>query len=250
MLRPPTTDYGHPICRHKSDYRTSNNRAHRFLLSAERDFVPRNSRVLCNELHEAALYQPRSETCKEFKWKINSARNFREELAPRLTSVQRIHQFTDSINGRAPRVPLNPDASRFDNLPPEKLELPQYQPAKIDYQWRETHFTDTPGFFPLTDPLISTSELDFRLHNNYATARTNLIVRKEVEFNNVTAAFIPKTRRIINQFPFNQRQFKNEQLRDIAKFIPPSYDRIPTMRSPFVPFHGLTTEASSNYCHN
>lgn len=245
------TDYGHPIIYQKSDYRTSNARAHRFTLSAEKNFVPSKSHNLCAELKSVWTdYRPRSESAKEFSWKINSQRSHREELAPVSTTVRYTNQFTDKVKVSAAVVSLNKYKTQYSDAPPftaisHKPNLTIVDPPKIEYAFRETHFTNTEGYFPHADTLVSTTELDYRPHSNYATARTNLIVRKEPPINSEVAFFIPKTK-IIKENPLRNK-YANKHLRDVAKFVAPSFDRIVPRKSSFVKNFGLTSEMSSNY---
>jgi hypothetical protein len=245
------TDYGNPIIYQKSDYRTSNNRAHRFTFSAEKHFVPSKAHVLCEDLKNTWNdYRPKSESSKEFSWKINAKRNHREDLAPSSSSVCHLHNFTDKVKTKGAVFPLNLYKSRFTDVPPF-VSLPREpkvvvadQP-KIEYRWRETHFTDTAGYFPHTDLLLSTTQIDFHPHSNYATARTNLIVHKELSFNADVASFIPKSK-LIKQYPLRD-EYNNMNTRDVSRFIPPSFDRIIPNRSTFVKNFGLSTEMTSSF---
>lgn len=233
------TDYGDPIFYQKPDYRTANARAHRFCTSDERQFVPNKNHVLCNELKIGSCndYRPKSESSKEFTWKINSARYHREELAPVSSSVRYTHQFTDKVKSSGVVLPLNEyktvarDVALF--LPREPVTTIPTTKPKITQLFKETHFTNTEGYFPLADPLVTTTELDYRPHTNYDTARTNLIVRKELPFNSDAAFFIPKSR-LINGNP-------------ILNVHRNSFDRIVPSRNDFVKNFGLTSEMSSNY---
>ena len=241
-------DYGDPIIYQKSDYRTSNARAHRFCRSVEKHFVPLKTHKLCEELTKGwSDYRPKSESSKEFTWKINPHRNHREELAPSLTSVHYNHQFSDKVKAAAPIIPLNSFKSReaFQFPLPREPKIVVIEPPKIEYQWKETHFTDTDGYFPHADMLVSTTELDYHLHPNYASAKTNLIVRKELPFNSEVAFFIPNSK-LLNEYPLRDK-YQSMHLKDVAKFPCPSYDRIVPNRAKFVKNFGLTTEMSSSY---
>lgn len=245
------TDYGDPVIYQKSDYRTANNRAHRFTLSAEKKFVPTKSHVLCEELKSNRdSYRPKSESSKEFSWKINSSRFHREDLAQAAPTVRHNHQFTDKIKTAGAIVPLNLYKSRFTDIPPftnlpREPKISTFKQPNIEHNLKETHFTNTEGYFPHADPLVSTTQLDFCPHLNYATARTNLIVRKDLPFNSDVAFFIPESK-LIKQYPLRQ-QYSNENVRDISRFIHPSFDRIVTNKLKFVKNFGLTSEMSSNY---
>lgn len=241
------TDYGNPIIYHKSDYRTANAFAHRFCVSVDKNFVPKKSHTLCRELKAGwGDYRPKSESAKQFGWKINSKRSHREELAPLSSSVRCIHNFTDKLKMSAPMIPLKSSSSRFKETSlPREPNLTIVSRPKIEYVSRETHFTDTGGYFPHADQLISATQLDFHPHPNYSTARTNLIVRKELPFNSDIAFMIPVSK-LINENPFRKKHC-NENMKDNAKFVPLSFDRIIPNRSLFVPNFGFTTEMSSSY---
>lgn len=221
-------DYADPIIYQKSDYRTSNGRAHRFT----------KNHVLCDELKRSwSDYKPRSESSKKFSWKINSSRDYHDRLAPSLSSVRYLHQLTNKVKSPGVIIPM----SQYNSRTPPLTELPRepkraiVEQPRIEHIWRETHFTDTAGYFPLADKLLSTTELDFHPHANYATARTNLIVRKELR----------STLTSLSSSPTRSSSRKN--LRDVAKFTQPSFDRIIPNRSCFVKNFGLTTEMTSNY---
>lgn len=245
------TDYGDPILYEKSDYRTATARAHRFTLSAEKKFVPRGSHTLCRELNSGwSDYRPKSESSKQFTWKINSQRNHHEALAPSLSSVGYNHSFTDKVKASGVVIPLNYYRSRFTDVPPfisvpHKPSVTALKQPKIEYICRETHTTDTEGYFPMVDTLVSTTSLDFKPHPNYATAKTNLILKKKLPFNSDVAFFVPESK-LIKEYPL-RNQYSNENMRDVALFIPPSYDRIVSNRSNFVSNFGLTSEMSSSY---
>lgn len=249
------TDYGCPIIYHKTDYRTANARAHRFCSSVERKFVPKKSRVLCQELKSGwSDYRPKSESSEEFLWKINSNRSHREEFAPSSSAIHYTNHIADKITllkvAAAPTSTLKCYRSLCSIIPPF-VSLPRtpkltiVEPPKIEHAWRESHFTDTEGYFPYADQLVSTTELNFIPHSNYSIARTNLIIRKELPFNADDAFMIPKSR-LIKQYPLCDK-YCNKNVRDVAKFIPPSFDRIIPNRSQFVRNFGLTTEMTSNY---
>lgn len=242
------TDYGDPIIYQTPDYRTSNARAHRFCRSVEKHFVPSNCHVLCEELKSGwSDYRPKSESSKEFSWKVNSNRNHREDLAPSSSTVRYLHQFGDKVKTAAPIHPLNDCKTRytFDISLPREPKIIAVEPPKIEQLWKETHFTDTDGYFPHADTLLSTTELDFHLHPDYPTARTNLIVRQELPFNSDTAFYIPNSK-LLNENPLCEK-YCNLNMRDVARFTCPSYDRIVPNRSNFVKNFGLSTEMSSNY---
>src|SRR5690349_8770602 len=112
------TDYGDPIIYQKSDYRTANARAHRFLLSNEKNFVPSNSHILCSELRKSwSDYRPQSESSKEFSWKINSKRFHREDLAMSAPSVHYLHQFTDKVKAKGVVIPLTYHKTQSTDVP-------------------------------------------------------------------------------------------------------------------------------------
>jgi hypothetical protein len=248
------TDYGDPILFNKSDYRTSNAIAHRFKVSSEREFVPLNTHQLCSEVETRFRdYRPQSESSKEFARKINSKRNHREDLAASSGSIKYNHQFTDKVKVSAPVAALNLVRSRFSDVPP--LSIPISEPSvrariadpPIEILHKRSHFTDTEGFARFSDTLVSTTQLDYHLHRNYGTARTNLIVRDEKPFNADSAFFIPGPHsKLINSFPMRS-QYHNEIIRDKSKFSQSDFDRIVPFRSNFVEHFGLTTEMSSNY---
>ncbi|KAG5671240.1 hypothetical protein PVAND_001449 [Polypedilum vanderplanki] len=232
------TDYKKPILYHQSDYRTSSSRAHRFLLSAERKFIPGNAHLLCSELKNSwSEYRPKSETTREFQWKINPNRNFREEFAAPIGRVHYLHQFTDKIKTADVIKPLDyfrsrsSDGGPFTNLP-KSIKYPsgiESDLKKVEHIWRETHFTDTPGYYPMLDNLVSTTELDFHKHKNYSSAQTNLIVQKELPFNANVAFFTPKSK-LIKEYPLCKK-YDSKIVRDISKFPTPDFDRITLMRT-------------------
>ena len=245
------TDYGAPVIYQKPDYRTSQNRAHHFTLSVEKQFVPSKTHVLCADLKNSWNdYRPKSESSNEFSWKINRYRHHREDLAPSSSVVRYNHNFTDKIKVKGVVVPLNLYRSSLTDFPaltklPREPKIVVTKQPKINYDWKETHFTETTGYFPHSDCLISTTHLDFHPHENYGTARTNLIVRSERPFNADVAAFIPNSK-LVGQNPL-RNEYNNEIVRDISRVIPPSFDRIVPNRSKFVKNFGLTTEMSSSY---
>lgn len=237
-------DYGNPVIYQKPDYRTSTSRGHRHLLNPERIFVPLKSQVLCQELqNDFNNYQPISHSAKEFQWKINTRRNIREDLAPSLNSVRYLHQFSDKVKGSVPikSAKCYPLSTK---LPPES-KLTDIAPPQIEHQWRETHYTNTDGYFPHADPLLSTTKLDYHPHSNYGTARTNLIVRKDFHFNINTAHFVPNSK-ILKQFPMFQ-QYDSKIIRDVSKFKHAAFDRIVPRKFDFIPNNAFTTETSSNF---
>lgn len=244
------TDYSDPITYENSDYRTANARGLRFTLSAERKFIPNKAHVLCNELNIVwSDYRPKSESFRQFTWKINSQRNRHEELAPSLSSVKHNHNFTDKIKSSI-IVPLNYYRSRHTDVPPfvsisHNPKISVLEQPKIEYNCRDTHFTNSEGYFPHVDPLVSTTTLNFHPHINYATAKTNLIVKKKLPFNADVAFFIPKSK-LIKEYP-PCSQYNNKNMRDVASFTHPTFDRIVPNRSQFVSNFGLTSEMSANY---
>jgi hypothetical protein len=245
------TDYGDPVVFQKTDYRSANQRAHRFTLSTEKKFIPAKSHVLCDEIkYGLSSYHPTSESAKEFSWKINSKRNHHEDLAPHESSVRYLHQFTDKIKASGSIIPLNLCRSGFTDIPPFTT-LPKEPRTKLDkdpkigYQWRGSQYTHTDGYFPQCDLLLSTTQLDFHMHPNYSTARTNLIVRKELPFNSDRAYFIPNSK-LIRDPPFTQK-YSCLLTKDDSKFSQKTFDRIVPFKSSFVENFGLTTEASSNF---
>lgn len=67
------TDHENPIFYQKSDYRTSSSRALPPKHSSSRNFLPdSNSENLCNLIKSETpfRYNPKSETTKEFQWKV------------------------------------------------------------------------------------------------------------------------------------------------------------------------------------
>lgn len=238
------TDYGDPIIYENSDYRTANARSLRFALSAERKFIPNKAHVLCNELKSVWNdYRPKSESLMQFTWKTNSQRNHHEELAPSLSSVKYNHNFTDKMKSSI-IVPLNYYRSRHTDVQPfvsipHKPKISVLEQPKIEYYCRDTHFTNAEGYFPHADPLVSTTTLHFHPHTNYATAKTNLIVKKKLPFN----ADIAESK-LINPL---RTQYNNKNMRDVASFTHPTFDRIVPNRSQFVSNFGLTSEMSTNY---
>ena len=229
-------DYLQPTIYHQSDYRTSSSRAHRFKLSNERNFIPLKSHSLCSELKNSrADYRPVSESTKEYPWKINPSRNFRAELAAPIEKVRYIHQFTDKMKADKLIKPLNlyksraGDSDAFTSLPRE-IKLPTtVHPPTIQHFSRETFHTNTAGYYPYLDNLVSTTELDFHKHKNYETAKTNLIAQKELPFNSKVAFFTPKTK-LIAQYPM-YRKYDAKMLCDNSKFTTKVYDRITLMRT-------------------
>lgn len=244
-------DYNNSVIFHKSDYRTANTRSHHFLLSTERNFIPKNPQNLCNELKNVRFeHRPRSESNEKYSWKINpgfSERNLREDPAPNLTSVRHNCYFADKVKSSGASVPLRvtkADEKVFTTIPKQPTASLIHLPF-IEHSWKEAHFTNTDGYFPHADPFVSVTELDFHDHLKYATARTNVIVRKELSFNWDVAYFIPKTK-LINQNALCQ-QYAIENIRDKSKFTQPSYDRIIPQRMNFVKNFGLSSEMSSKY---
>lgn len=232
---------GHPTM-NKPEYQTSSARAHRLSVSSERHFVSNKNHILCNELKNSACndYRPKSESSKEFSWKINSSRYHREELAPVSSSIRYIHRFSNQV------TPSDKCKTVSDcSLPRTLFTTESISKPKIVHSCKETHFTNTEGYFPLADPLVSTTEIDYRLHSNYATARTNNIVRKESPFNSDAALFTLKSK-LINDYPMRDR-YRNLNLRDDSKFSQPSFDRIVPNRMQFVKYFGMSSEMSSNY---
>jgi hypothetical protein len=239
------TDYKKPIIYQQSDYRTSQSRGHRFLLSSERNFIPiRSSAHPQNPRND---YRPKSETAKEFQWKINQYRNFREELAPALDRVRYLHQFTDKIKASEIIKPLHPyekfDKPTFCELPREVKLTPSIvsPPFNSSHIWKQTQFTNTPGYYPLNDGLVSTTEINFHQHKNYSDAQTKLIKRVELPFNADVAHFIPKSK-IIVKYPMCRASAEN--IRDKAKFKTPTFDRITITK---VPFRGLQSEKMEHF---
>lgn len=235
------TDYKKPIIYLQSDYRTSQSRGHRFLLSSERNFIPIRSHPLCDVIkNPRSDYRPKSESAKEFQWKINQYRNSREELAPALDRVRYIHQFSDKIKASEIIKPLNycgkleKDMLIFYDLPKDFKLTPPLIPPPIEYFWKETQFTNTPGYYPLLDGLVSTTEIDFHQHENYTDARTKLIPRVELPFNSSNT-----------HYPLCDRKISNAGItRDVSKFKTPTFDRITITR---VPYRGLKSEKMEHF---
>ena len=100
-----------------------------------------------------------------------------------------------------------------------------------------TQFTNTAGF-PMADPMVSTTALNYIPHSNYNNAKTNLIIRNDMEFNSNSP--------IIKKHPMSQH-FPAMITHDKSKFKFPTYDRIVPRKNKFVPNNGLTTEMSSKY---
>lgn len=231
-------DYKKPTIYHKSDYRTSSSRAHCFVLPSERVFVPKNAHILCSELKNTWTdYRPKSESQKQYLWKINSNRNFREEFAAPIDRVRYLHQFTDKIKAANVIKPLDyfrsrwSDSDAFSSLPRDvKLPVPiESDFVPIEHVWKEEHFTNSPGYTPYLDHLVSTTSFDFHPHKSYVNAQTNLIVQKEMPFNANVAFFIPKSH-LIKENPLCKK-YDAKITRDISKFPTPSYDRITLMRT-------------------
>lgn len=242
-------DYLEPTIYYHNDYRTSSSRAHRFKLSTDRNFIPSNAHTLCRELKNTQFdYRPRSETTKEFQWKINPSRNFCEELAAPSGRIQYLHQFTDKIKSDKLVKPLNLYKSRagdliaFPNLPREIKQRLHVEPPPIEHVWRETFPDNTTGYYPYLDHSISTTQFDFHKHKDYVTAKTNLIVQKELPFNAKSAYFIPRTKLIMGN-PFCKK-YDAKILRDDCKFPTKSYNRITLMRTKC---RDIKSEMSSNY---
>lgn len=241
------TDYKKPIIYQQSDFRTSQSRGHRFILSSERNFIPIRSHPQCDK-NPRNEYRPLSETSKEFQWKINKYRNNREELAPALDRVRYIHQFTDKIKASEIIKPLKycstslNDKKTFCDLPRDVKLPPSFIPPQIEHVWKETYFTNTDGYYPLLDGLVSTTEIDFYPHKNYSDAQTKLIQRVELPFNADVAHFIPKTK-LIKEYP-TCKAYSAENVRDVSKFIAPSYSRITITK---VPYRGLKSEMMDQY---
>ena len=239
------TDYRHPIIYQKSDYRTSSSCALPPKHSASRNFVPdSNSESLCNLIRSEipCSYNPKSETTKEFQWKINRYRSIhREDLAPSLKEVHYLHQFANKIKLNVIK-PLSDcktfyrDQLTFKQLPREP-QISSTEPFKYEME-KMTHFTNTAGYFPMADSMISTTTLDYIPHSNYDNAKTNLITRIDMEFNSNSP--------IIRKHPMSQH-FPAMITRDKSKFPFPIYDRIVPRKSKFVPNCGLTTEMTSKY---
>lgn len=241
------TDFKKPIMYQQSDFRTSQSRGHRFILSSERNFIPirmhpqydKNSR---NE------YRPMSETSKEFQWKINKYRNNREQLAPALDRVRYIHQFTDKVKASEIIKPLKyckkseNHGKTFCDLPRDVKLTSSFTPPPIEHVWNETHFTNTDGYYPLLDGLVSTTEIDFHQHKNYSDAQTKLIQRVELPYNADVAHFIPKSK-LIKEYP-TCKAYNAESVRDVSKFKAPCYDRITVTK---VPFRGLKSEMMDQF---
>lgn len=242
-------DYKKPIFYQQNDYRTSQSRVHRFLLSAERNFIPVRSHPMCDAIKNPRNdYRPMSESAKEFQWKINQYRNVREDLAPSSDRVRYIHQFSDKIKASEIVKPLNyyrkreSDKPAFSELPRDVRLPPTFVPPPIEHTWRETHFTNTPGYYPFIDGLVSTTELDYRQHQNYEDSQTKLIPRVELPFNSDVAHFIPKTK-LITQYPM-KRAYDADNIRDLSKFKAPTYDRITVTK---VPYRGLKSEKMEHF---
>jgi hypothetical protein len=247
------TDYKKPEAYHQSDYRTSSSRVHRFALSTDRNFIPNNTH-LCSEQKNSLSHQhrPRSETTREYQWKVNSNRSFREEFAPPINRVHYLHQFTDKIKAVGVNKQLDFFRSRWSDedgsftMMPKDVRYPIgiegiLQPT--EHICRETHLTSTAGVYPLLDGLVSTTELDFHKHKTYSSSQTNLIVQKELPFNAAVAFFTPNSRKIIKEFPLCKK-YDAKIVRDISKFPTADFDRITLMRTKC---REMKTEMASNY---
>lgn len=242
-------DYKKPVSiYYQSDNRTSQERAHRFLLSAERNFVPSSSHVLCKELRYSWCdYRPKSESAKEFQWKINQFRNAREELAPSHSKIAYNHQFSDKIKATKCvnyfHVGERRGEKTFTELPRDVKSRNSFNAPAIQHNYRETQFTSTPGYYPLLDGLVSTTDLDFHKHREYVNTQTKLIPRIDLPFNANVAFFIPKINEIIKKSPMT-KESQAENIRDTSKFTAPSYDRITITK---VPYRGLESEFKGNF---
>lgn len=239
------TDYRHPIIYQKSDYRTSSSRALPPKHTSSRNFLPdSNSESLCNLIRSEipCRYNPKSETTKEFQWKINRYRSIhREELAPSLREVSYLHQFANKVKLNAIKPLSDCKSSYRDQLTFKQLtrepKVSSTEPFKYEME-KMTHFTNTAGYFPMADPLVSTTTLNYIPHSNYDDAKTVLITRTDMEFNSISP--------IIKKHPMSQH-FPALITRDRSKFTFPIYDRIVPRKSKFVPNTGLTTEMTSKY---
>lgn len=116
-------------------------------------------------------------------------------------------------------------------------QIASTEPFRYEME-KMTHFTNTPGYFPMADPMNSTTTLDYISHSNYDNAKTLLISRIDMEFNSISP--------IIKKHPMSQH-FLAMITRDKVKFSCPIYDRIVPRNSKFVPNSGLTTEMTSKY---
>ncbi|CAO1425019.1 unnamed protein product [Diamesa serratosioi] len=238
------TDYGKPLIHQNTDYRTSSSHALHRKHSSSRNFLPdTNSESLCNLIKSniPCKYNPQSETTKEFQWKINRYRSIhREDLAPSLKGVQYLHQFANKIKLNVIK-PLSDcktlyrDQMTFKQLP-RNPPISTTQPFKYEMK-KITHFTNTAGYFPMADPMVSTTTLDYIPYSNY-NAKTTLITRNDMEFNSNTP--------IVKKHPMSH-QYPAMITRDKSKFPFPIYNRIVPRKSKFVPNHGLTTEMTSKY---
>lgn len=236
------TDYKEPIF-HQSDYRTSQSRAHGFLLSAERNSTS-NAPILCEELKNSwSDYRPKSESAKEFQWKINRNRNVRADLAMPHDRVRYNHQFTDKIKAMEKVKPMhNSMELAFTKLPREVIPRSSFNPPPIEHTWLENSFTSTPGYYKYLDGLLTTTDLDYHQHKNYSDARTELIPRVDLPFNSNVAFFVPKSK-LIKQNPIT-KVYAAQNIRDISSFTAPSFDRITITK---VPYRGLESEMRANY---
>lgn len=237
------TDYKEPIF-HQSDYRTSQSRAHRFLLSAERNLLQSNSHILCEELRNSWNdYRPKSESAKEFEWKINRNRNVREHLAMPHDRVHYTHQFSDKIKAMEIVKPIhNSRELAFQKLPREVKPRSSFNPPPVTHTWLENSFTNTPGYYKFLDGMLTTTDLDYHQHKN-SDAQTKLIPRVDLPFNSNVAFFIPKSHHLIKQNPM-AKAYTAKNTRDILAFKAPSYDRITVTK---VPYRGLESEMKANY---
>lgn len=240
-------DYKKPISKYtQNDYRTSQTRSYQFISSSDRHFVPSKAHILCEELKiTSADYRPRSESAKEFQWKINRNRNIRANRSMTNNRVNYIHQFSDEIKATEPinlfKISAS-DKKEFMSLPKEVKFKNSFLPPQIEHAWRETYFTSTPGYYPLLDGLVSTTEIDYHRHKNYSDARTNLIPRVDLPFNSNVAFFTPKSK-LIKENPLT-KIYKAQNTRDLMIFPTPSYDRITITK---VPYRGLESEMQGSY---
>lgn len=229
-------DYKKPILNTQCDYRTSASRAHSFKLSFDRNFIPLNAHKLCHELKKSvADYRPKSETTKEFQWKINPERKFREEFSAPVERVQYNHQFTDKMKAGKLIKPLSLYQSRagdtvaFPDLPRDIKFPAAVYPPPIEHIWKESYPQNTSGYYPHLDYAVSTTNFDFHPHKDYKNAQTNLIVQKELPFNANVAFFKPNTK-LIKEYPLH-RKYDSEHLRDVSKFPTRTFDRITLLRT-------------------
>lgn len=137
-------DYERPVLLQQSDYRSATARSHHFKTASDRNFVGKNSRTLCDLFSYGA--QPLknllvSESKDQLRYKINSGRNDRQELAQNLESVHFINRHADTINSHTVIIPI--DNYRKTEIQPFTKQIPEpfvhtnTSSLKMETQWKE-----------------------------------------------------------------------------------------------------------------